>query len=121
MRVLIDEVGKLLKKEGLDPSLIERPPRHEIGDLAFPCFGLAKKRKMSPPEIAEEIAGRLRETGNIRSIEAIGPYVNFHADWAKLGGIVIKSVMREKDRYGSGPLAGKKEKIRQDTIEAGSL
>ena len=45
MQILKDAVGKKLKLAGLDPGMLERPPRPEMGDLAFPCFELAKRRK----------------------------------------------------------------------------
>ena len=45
MQLLRNDVNKLLKKAKLDVSLLEKPPRSEMGDLAFPCFGLAKNKK----------------------------------------------------------------------------
>ena len=41
-------------------SAFEYPPRREMGDLAFPCFPLAKAWKKSPKAIAEELAGKIR-------------------------------------------------------------
>lgn len=46
----------LAEKTGLAADeiegLIELPPQSDMGDLAFPCFGLAKSLKKAPPMIA---------------------------------------------------------------------
>ena len=66
---------------GLDlEALLEQPPKVEMGDLAFPCFPLAKVRRMAPPKIAEELAAAIAPTGMIAQVKALGPYVNFFAD-----------------------------------------
>jgi len=102
MQILIKEVERLLKRQGLDASLLEKPPRPEMGDLAFPCFSLAKARKKSPVEIAGEISNKMKPGGSIRKIEATGPYVNFYADWGRLGSLVLKEAAVKKEKYGSG-------------------
>ncbi len=108
MQLLRLDAEKALKKEGLDPSLLEKPPKPEMGDLAFPCFGLAKKKKKSPIETAKEISSRLKTGGSIRSIVAAGPYVNFFADWEKLGSSVLRRILRENQSFGSGKKARRK-------------
>lgn len=55
-------------------ELIELPPQADMGDLAFPCFSLAKALKKAPPMIANEIAGEI--SGEGMTIKAMGPYVN---------------------------------------------
>ncbi len=40
-------------------ELVEMPPKPEMGDLAFPCFSLAKTLRNSPAAVAQEIAGKL--------------------------------------------------------------
>ncbi|MBP6085720.1 hypothetical protein KA478_00645 [Patescibacteria group bacterium] len=37
-------------------GMIELPPNPELGDLAFPCFTLAKTLKKAPQVLASEIA-----------------------------------------------------------------
>ena len=56
------------------------PPKVEMGDLAFPCFPLAKIRRAAPPKIAAELAAAIPAGGPIARVEALGPYVNFFAD-----------------------------------------
>ena len=67
--------------EGIDiGALLTRPPKIEMGDLAFPCFPLAKTRRMAPPKIAAELAEEITPGGAIARVAAMGPYVNFFAD-----------------------------------------
>jgi arginyl-tRNA synthetase len=66
---------------GVDQSqlvdLIETPPSDEMGDLALPCFHLAKAFRKSPAAIASELAGKIVSSDIIARIEATGPYLNF--------------------------------------------
>ncbi|MBU9707568.1 arginine--tRNA ligase [Paenibacillus sp. AK121] len=60
-------------------SLFEVPPQPEWGDVAFPCFVLAKKFRKSPQHIAMELAELVsREAGLTAS--ASGAYVNIILD-----------------------------------------
>jgi arginyl-tRNA synthetase len=101
MEMFRKDVEKILKKNGIREFRLERPPRPELGDMAFPCFGLAKKMKKQPDLIAREMSLKMKPEGLVRMISAFGPYVNFLADWGKLGKSVIDSVLKEKDRYGT--------------------
>jgi arginyl-tRNA synthetase len=57
-----------------------RPPSADKGDLAFPCFPLAKLLKTAPPKIAGELQDKIVCGGLIARVEALGPYLNFFAD-----------------------------------------
>ncbi|MDF1701225.1 MAG: arginine--tRNA ligase, partial [Planctomycetota bacterium] len=61
-------------------ALLGAPPKVEMGDLAFPCFPLAKIRRKAPPQIAAELAAAIPAGGPILEVKALGPYVNFFAD-----------------------------------------
>ena len=61
------EAAKLLS-EALAPlgftqeqvfSLLERPQKEEHGDIAFPCFQVAKAQKKAPPLVATELSQQL--------------------------------------------------------------
>jgi arginyl-tRNA synthetase len=41
--------------------MIEIPPENIPGDLAFPCFGLAKQLKANPNAIAKEFAEKFSD------------------------------------------------------------
>lgn len=81
--------------------VLERPPA-EKGDIAFPCFPLAKKLRKAPDAIAKDIAARITPHGMIENIDSSGGYVNFHVNFEKLAGTTIKEALSKKDKYGSG-------------------
>ena len=65
-----------LETEKID-ALLERPPKSDLGDFAFPCFQLAKELKKAPPQIAEELAGKVSgELEILSEARALGPYLN---------------------------------------------
>lgn len=77
--MLIQEAGAALKAhvpltEAEIHNLLEVPPSPDLGDLAFPCFVLAKLLKKAPPLIAKEIAAAV-DSQEIAA-EAAGAYVN---------------------------------------------
>lgn len=82
---LVELLSPLVKMEEEQlHSLIETPPSREQGDLALPCFQLARTWRKAPQLIAQELAQEvdrqgLREAG-FAKIEAVGPYLNFFFD-----------------------------------------
>jgi len=72
------------------------------GDIAFPCFPLAKKLRKAPDAIAKDIASRMKPHGMIERVESSGGYVNFHVSFDKLADWAIKDALLEKKNYGSG-------------------
>ncbi len=58
-------------------SLIEIPPENISGDLAFPCFQLAKQAKQSPNILAKQFAEKFSSEYFIK-FEAVGWYLNAH-------------------------------------------
>ncbi|MFH1623370.1 MAG: arginine--tRNA ligase, partial [Candidatus Aenigmatarchaeota archaeon] len=109
------DVVKLLKLAGIIATAdkLERPPQPELGDLAFPCFELAKAQKKNPNLISQEtvakLAGRM-PTDGVKDVKAAGAYVNFFLDWDKLSGKILKDVAKKADKYGR-PAKLKREKI----------
>jgi len=97
--MLEKEVLKLLAFAGIkaDEGSLERPGQKEFGDLAFPCFELAKIEKRSPVEIARSIQGKIKlaEDSMIERIEAKGGYVNFFFDYSKFSEKVLFSVTKK--------------------------
>lgn len=61
-------------------SLIEKPKNKDFGDLAFPCFSLAKDWKASPPECARRLKAELELPEGFSHAEIKGPYLNFFFD-----------------------------------------
>lgn len=90
-------------------SLLEKPPKGIDADIAFPCFTLAKRLKVAPNKIAGDLAKHATPKGLISRSEAAGPYVNFFADWDRLGILLLDEILKKKDRYGKG--VKKKDKV----------
>ncbi len=59
---------------------IETPPDKRLGDLAFPCFQLAKTMRQAPQAIAADLAVKLTNEPLFKQTEAVGPYINLHID-----------------------------------------
>lgn len=68
--------------EGMTPeeisTLIEIPPRPEMGDFAFPCFRLAKTMRKAPQMIAADIKAAIGDVDFLEKLEVQGAYLNFY-------------------------------------------
>jgi len=101
-------VNEILISLGCEGAVtLEKPPR-EMGDLALPCFTLAKKMRKSPALIAAEIENKIADPSfadirNLFNIEAKGPYLNFTLRTDYLIANVLSSVLREGANYGTFP------------------
>jgi arginyl-tRNA synthetase len=96
-----DAVSKTLKELNVETEIvIDRAP-HGMGDLAFPCFPLAKKLKKSPDAIAKDIASRIKPKDLIERIEAKGGYVNFTVSFDKLAQKALDEALSKKERFGT--------------------
>jgi arginyl-tRNA synthetase len=105
------DIVKLLKDiVKIDESIIEIPPRPEMGDYSLPCFSLASHFKKSPVEIAQELARKLPLKQPISKIEIKGPYLNFFINKAILAEAIIKEITKEKEKF------GKDSKKKKETV-----
>ncbi len=57
--------------------LLEQPKNKKFGDIAFPCFILAKALKKSPADCASEIAENMTLPAAVDKVTAVGPFLNF--------------------------------------------
>ncbi|MBO4366943.1 MAG: arginine--tRNA ligase [Clostridia bacterium] len=69
-------------------NLFEKPADAKMGDLALPCFRLAKSFRMPPPAIASELAERFQGAEGVEKAEAVNGYLNFFFDSASCIGVV---------------------------------
>lgn len=100
--IIANLLAQQLKKElSAIAPLIEIPHDTNNGDYAFPCFTLAKEIKKNPVEIAKELASQLKLSNELEKIEAKGPYLNFFANRSLLAQQTLKTILKEKDKYGS--------------------
>ncbi|MER2173004.1 MAG: arginine--tRNA ligase, partial [Psychrobacillus psychrodurans] len=80
--------------------LLEKPKQTELGDIAFPCFTLAKKLRKAPQHIALELSAKL-EDQLIASVQVAGGYVNIFLNQAFVTNQVLHSIMTDLQKYGS--------------------
>ncbi len=77
--------------------LLEVPKDASMGDIAFPCFALAKILRKGPPQIAKSLAEEMgKEVGCLDAIAqviAAGPYLNFVIDRTHLAGNLINDIL----------------------------
>jgi len=100
----------LLKQENIQETL-RKPPQPSFGDLSTGiCFKLAKKLKKSPNQIAGDILKKIKLSKKIpiKKIEVKNGYINFFFDYEKLTELTLKTILKQKENYGSEK---KKEKI----------
>ncbi|MEQ2529309.1 arginine--tRNA ligase [Robertmurraya yapensis] len=80
-------------------KMIEKPRFQDMGDMAFPCFELAKLYRKSPQSIAIEIAEKI-ETPLFEKVEAVGGYVNVFLNKREVSQKVLNEILSEKEEYG---------------------
>ncbi len=107
MQKLKEEVGLLLSSHlSLEPAVIEDllevPPDSSFGDLAFPCFTLAKTYKKAPAQVAGELAANLAGEKGLyfNKVAAGGPYLNFFIAPEAYGREVLRQIWQEEEKYG---------------------
>ena len=103
MQEFIDRIrAAIASHSGLAPEdlKLESPRDASLGDLAFPCFPLAKALKQAPPKIAAELAPKL--AGDLEGVEVsqAGPYLNFRIERAALAASVLSAIDAAGDQYG---------------------
>ena len=81
-------------------ELLETPKNPDMGDVAFPCFRLAKTMRKAPPRIAAELAESIALPEGVRSAAAAGGYLNFMLDRGAQAGAVLRRIFEEGERYG---------------------
>ena len=79
---------------------VETPPDEKLGDLAFPCFPLARVLRKAPPVIAKELADQLSTDELIDRVDAVGGYLNFFFDRAVFITDTVSAVRAAGDDWG---------------------
>jgi arginyl-tRNA synthetase len=107
-------IQRLAERSGLSQSeiesAVETPPEQAMGDLAFPCFPLAKVMRKAPPLIAKDLAAEFSADEWIQKAEAAGGYLNFFYNRAAYTKSVLDSVKQEGDAFGGSDM-GKGKKV----------
>lgn len=89
---------------------LETPPDEKMGDIAFPCFKLAKEQKRNPNEIATELAAKIGPTELLQDIKSAGPYVNFSLNTKALAQTITDILASKKETFGKVEI-GKGKKV----------
>ena len=104
----LSEVLVEISEEELMKTM-EIPPEEKMGDLALPCFAMAKKMRKNPMLIAAELAEKLNEQKDelgIEKVESVGAYCNIHLKRDLFVEKCFESL--QKDKYGVSQIgAGK--------------
>ncbi|MFP5110020.1 arginine--tRNA ligase [Neobacillus sp. C211] len=80
--------------------MIEKPKNQELGDLAFPCFTLAKLKRKSPNLIAEELSKKINSP-IFEKVEVVGAYLNFFLNKKTASEKVVNEIISQKGKYGA--------------------
>lgn len=98
------QIEEALRKTGVKGKIeLSKPPKAEMGDIAFGCFEIAKERGKNSAQVAKEIVENFRSLDsdlefkilNLKlfdKIEAFGPYVNFFLNPQTLAEAVLKNI-----------------------------
>ncbi len=85
-------------------SALEIPKKLEHGHLAYPVFGLAKALRKAPPVIAQELAQKSDELKTklrgLKSVTAVGGYLNFTFEDSYLQDVLLKAVSEQGAKLG---------------------
>lgn len=102
---LIEENVEGLSAEDIS-SLIEIPPKPEMGDFAFPCFRLAKTMRKAPQMIAADIKEAIGKVDFLEDIQVQGAYLNFFVNKK----VFVKSMIGAaiQDDFGSSSIGNNK-------------
>lgn len=104
-KLIAEEIAKVVPELEQDTilNLLETPKNSDMGDLAFPAFSLAKVLRKSPQMIASDIAEKI-DASNFEKVEAVGPYINFFLDKAKISATVLSQVLEAGSDYANQDL-----------------
>jgi arginyl-tRNA synthetase len=80
--------------------MIEKPKNQEHGDLAFPCFTLAKLKRKSPNLIAEELSEKIHSP-IFEKVEVVGAYLNIFLNKKTASEKVVNDIITQKGTYGA--------------------
>lgn len=92
-----------LEREVIDAA-VETPPEEKLGDLAFPCFPLAKVMRKAPPVISKELAERFNSDDVLDRVESMGGYLNFFFNRASYITDTVNKVLDKGKDFGKSDM-----------------
>lgn len=99
--LVAEQIAKQLDQLSVEEvyQLLEVPKHSDMGDIAFPCFTLAKTLRQAPQQIAQGVVAGLQHD-YIEKAEAVGPYVNIFLAKALVSKEILTVVSTEGAAYG---------------------
>ncbi|MCS7094121.1 MAG: arginine--tRNA ligase [Candidatus Aenigmarchaeota archaeon] len=105
-----NDISNVLREVGykVEDRDIEIPQDPRFGDFSFPTFNLAKDLKVSPIELAKEIARKIPVSKYpfLIKVEAVNGYVNFFIYWEKISEQILRRILE-----GRRPELGRGQKV----------
>jgi arginyl-tRNA synthetase len=97
-------------------TALESPSDSTRGDLAFPCFQLAKSRKQAPAQIATQEAVKLQKNipEGFDKVEVAGGYLNFFFKQSQWAEAVVAEILSRGDAVGDDLSVGNNSTIAID-------
>lgn len=99
VQLLHDQIGEHFEKAKIE-RMLEKPKYEAIGDLAFPCFDLAKIYRKSPHQIAEELMKNISWPPIFQQVEAVNGYINIFLNRNEVSAKVIHEILEKKAAFG---------------------
>lgn len=99
---------KLLEQEISADELelmIEKPKNASHGDLAFPCFTLAKLKRKSPNMIAQELSEKI-QSPIFEQTEVVGAYLNLFLNKKLVSEKVVSEIITQTGYFGAHDFGG---------------
>ncbi len=118
MRSVLNELHRHifdLCGEQLTPTDWSLPPKQNMGDVAIPCFRLAKALFKAPAAVAVELSPKILErikgdkNSLLEDVQASGPYINAKFSTEKLFSILIEKLKEQK--FGSSSIGNGKSVV----------
>ena len=106
---VIDKISAVteLPKEQVK-NAVEIPPDEKMGDLAFPCFPLAKVMHKAPPLIAKDLAEKLKDDTVFERVEQAGGYLNFFFNKGEFIKETVDAVIKSNGNWGKSDIGNGK-------------
>lgn len=101
IRLLKNAIEHSQIKSKINPGdFLEIPKDLEKGDLAFPCFFLAKELKENPHDVAIKLREEIKEfSPEFEEVQVEGPYINFFINKKTMAINLINSLKKKKNNY----------------------
>ena len=102
VNLVVNQALAAIGVEGDSGVRLGRARDPELGDLAFPCFALAKVLRKAPPLIAQEVAEQIQPDEIIAEVSVLKAYVNIRLDRGTLFSVVLGQILEQGPAFGGG-------------------